>query len=572
MERKYRILVCTVLIALVLFTTCKTSDNRNHESYLKKTNIETERFPLAWIAGKEVKIDTLVASSKEALWNEKLNEFYASRDYKAAWLTNRQLNKNGEEFFDVMNTIWQDGLSSETYNYAYLKTKLKQYKQLSAQEKDSLSIVTELDIAMSKAYFKLAADVANGQVDPSSFDTIWQTYPKHDDLTSYLAKAVNKKNVEDAIEKLKPQTDRYELLKRHYIGLWEAKENKHWPVPGYFSGKLEAKDSSLQVVKIKRFLAVTGDLQNTDTTYLSSQLFDNSLAEAVQNFQQRHGLVADGIVGKATVAEMNQPLEKRLDQIRVNLDRLRSLPDDLGEEYIAVNIPGFSLEYVKHDKLVNKMNVVVGNNRHATPVFKDTLSYIVFNPEWNVPNSIATKEILPKAKADSTYIARNNYEVLPYSGASKNVDWSKVSSSDFPYRIVQKSGGSNALGMVKFIMPNQHSIYLHDTPSKSLFKRAKRNFSHGCIRLAEPVELAESLLAGQLSRKEIDEIIASRETKKVILEEQIPVHLFYQTAWVDEAGQLQFREDIYKHDRLALAQMQKYKDQGENKLLLAKSK
>lgn len=567
MERKYRILVSIVLLASVLFTTCKTSETRSSEPSFKKT----DKLPFAWIAGREVKIDTIWANSTNDLWNESLSEFYASRDYKAAWLTNRQLNKNGEELFDVINSVWQDGLSCEAYDKSFLESKLKEYEQLSAQEKDSLFVATKLDIAFTEVYFKLAADIENGLISPSLVDTVWETYPGMDDLDLYLTKAVNKENVENALNKLKPQSEQYELLKRSYVELIEAKESNEWPVPGYFSGKLEERDSSKQVVKIKLFLATTGDLQSKDSTYLSSQLFDSSLTTAIKAFQQRHGLEVDGVVGRATLAEMNVPVEKRLDQIRVNLDRLRSLPDEFGDEYIAVNIPGFSLEYVKHHKPVKKMNVVVGNNSHATPVLKDTLMYLVFNPEWNVPNSIATNEILPKVKADSTYLVRNNYEVIPYSGANKRVDWSELSPSYFPYRIVQKSGGSNALGMVKFIMPNRHSIYLHDTPSKQLFSKAKRNFSHGCIRLAEPIELAESILDRQLTREEIDEILSGGEPTKVVLDKQIPVHFFYQTTWVDENGQLQFREDIYKHDRLALAQMQKHDQQSEYKALLAEN-
>lgn len=572
MKIKFRTLAGVVLVTLILFTTCKTSDNRSREAYNKDTFQETDKLSLAWITGREVKLDTLVAKKKAGVWSEEMNRFYASRKYKAAWLTNQQLNKNGEELFSVMNSIWEDGLSAEAYNFSSLKSKLKKYEKLTAQEKDSLSYVTILDIELTRAFFNLANDVANGRVDPSLLETVWQTYPKQDNLAAYLSKAVNNKEVESSIEGLKPKSEQYKLLKRYYVSLLEVQEKQNWPVPGYFTEKLEENDSSEQVINVKRFLAATGDLQNIDTTYLRSKLYDGELAEAVQNFQERHGLEADGIIGRATVAEMNQPLEKRISQIRVNLDRMRSLPNDLGDEYIAVNIPGFSLKYVKHNKLVNEMNVVVGSNKHATPVLKDTLSYIVFNPEWNVPNSIATNEILPKIKKDSSYLARNNYKVVPYAGSSKNIDWSAVSPSKFPYRIVQKSGGSNALGIVKFIMPNRYNIYLHDTPSKKLFSRAKRNFSHGCIRLAEPVKLAEDILAGQLSPGEIEEVLASHETKKVVLKERIPVHMFYQTAWVDEDGKLQFREDIYKHDPLALAQIQKFDSKSEHQLLFAESK
>jgi murein L,D-transpeptidase YcbB/YkuD len=320
---------------------------------------------------------------------------------------------------------------------------------------------------------------------------------------------------------------------------------------------LKQSDNNSSVLKIKNYLRATGDLKG-NRAYFRSTLFDDRLTKAVNSFQSRHGLKPDGIVGKNTLEKMNVPLDHRLQQLKVNLERLRELQEDFGERYIIVNIPAFFLEYYENGRLRLGMNVVVGDIENYTPVMQDTMSYIVFNPAWNVPAKITTRELLPEAQADAGYFEKNNYAVLKGSYTSKDtidpqtVRWQDYSEDNFPFSIVQLPGKNNALGRIKFMFPNKSDIYLHDTPSNEAFRLEKRDLSHGCIRLEKPVELADILLKGQLTPEEIDDILDQEETKTVKLDNKVIVHLLYQTAWVDNSGRLQFRDDIYCLDNVAL--------------------
>jgi murein L,D-transpeptidase YcbB/YkuD len=251
---------------------------------------------------------------------------------------------------------------------------------------------------------------------------------------------------------------------------------------------------------------------------------------------------------------MNVPLEFRIDQIRVNMERLRWLPETYGEEYILVNLPEFRLRYYQKGIKLEEMKIVIGEIEHYTPVLKDTLRYIVFNPNWNLPRSIAVKEKLPKIKADPYYLEKNDYLLFRdgYRGSDTidpyEVDWEPVTQDNFPYYMVQSAGKYNALGRVKFLFPNNHAIYMHDTPADHLFKYNERDFSHGCIRLDEPFRLAEKILEDQKSYMEIQDILDSEEPTTVKVEDLIRVFFLYRTAWVDDDDRLNFREDLYNFD------------------------
>jgi murein L,D-transpeptidase YcbB/YkuD len=329
--------------------------------------------------------------------------------------------------------------------------------------------------------------------------------------------------------------------------------NEDWPLPGY-SEAVKLNESKESVLRLKKYLKATGDLKNVRRKYLASPVFDKSLETAVEIFQQRHGLTVDGIAGENTLQAMNVPLSERVSQIKANIERLKKQPPDMGDRYIIVNIPGFDLEYYDDNRLVTKMKVIVGELENYTPSFHDTMSYIVFNPEWTVPVSISMKEIVPEVISDPGYLAKHNYVIL--NGWKDNadtippekVDWNKLSEDNFPIRIVQLPGKSNALGKIKFMFPNNYNIYLHDTPAGQLFNYNIRDFSHGCIRIEKPLELAEILLKGQMKPEEVKELYRKDETTSVPVNNKVVVHIIYQTAWVDSKGRLNFRNDIYGLD------------------------
>jgi L,D-transpeptidase YcbB len=415
---------------------------------------------------------------------------------------------------------------------------------------------------MTQAYFEYATNLSSGLLNPADLDVIWEIKPDKIDLVNHLENAIESRSVAESFEQLKPQHKQYDLLLNAFHQLINESSNGGWPVPGFFP-TLRESDTDENVIRLKKYLIATGDLQTNDSAYVYFPEYDQNLSFAVKRFQERHGLEQDGIAGENTLKQMNISLEYRLEQIRLNLDRIRWLPDDFGKNHIVINIPDYSFEYLENGQLVQEMKVVVGRNENYTPVLEDTLSYIIFNPTWNIPNSIATNEIFPKMLEDITYMERNNYSVLRTSYVSKdtidvkNYDWSEISHDRFPYFIVQHPGPLNSLGQIQFMLGNQYSIFLHDTPANHLFNVAQRDFSHGCIRLEKPEELALTLLRDKLPADTIMKYITDEEKRAVYLDEKVPVHIVYFTAWVEEDGMLHFRDDVYEFDKLSMAHFRK---------------
>jgi murein L,D-transpeptidase YcbB/YkuD len=287
-----------------------------------------------------------------------------------------------------------------------------------------------------------------------------------------------------------------------------------------------------------------------------AELFDPALEQATKKFQRHHGLEADGAVGAATRAELNVPVERRVGQLELNLERWRWLPEDLGRRHIIVNIAAFELEVVEEDAVILAMRVVVGRLYNRTPVLSDTMRYIVLNPYWHVPRGIAAEELLPIIKKDPSYLAKYKLRVFPNSGPDTrevdpaNIDWSALSSAEFPFRLRQDPGPINSLGRVKFMFLNKFNVYLHDTPARPLFEETQRDLSHGCIRIQKPIELAVYLLQQEpgWNREALVRALDDAVDRTVPLPEPIQIHLLYWTAWADADGTIQFRPDIHGGD------------------------
>jgi len=284
-------------------------------------------------------------------------------------------------------------------------------------------------------------------------------------------------------------------------------------------------------------------------------IFDGALREAVQKFQTRHGLAADGTVGAGTLTELNVPISERIRQLAASLERCQPLPSVLEHRHILVNIADFTLKLYEDGKPVLSMPVIVGKTYRQTPVFNGRISSLVINPPWEVPHSIATKDILPKIKKNPGYLSKMHLRVFQgWKGATEidpaSINWASLSQAHFPYRLRQDPGPANALGRVKFLFPNPYDVYLHDTPSRELFQKDARTFSSGCIRIAKPLDLAAYLLQGtKLNSKDaLNEAIAREKTQQIVIPAPIAVHIVYMTAWVDRDGTIQFRSDIYNRD------------------------
>ncbi|RQD74287.1 MAG: murein L,D-transpeptidase, partial [Halanaerobium sp. MSAO_Bac5] len=282
---------------------------------------------------------------------------------------------------------------------------------------------------------------------------------------------------------------------------------------------------------------------------------------AVREFQVNHGLNDDGIVGPKTIEALNIPYDKRVQQIIINMERWRWLPRDLGDKYIYVNISDYSLNVYENNNIIMDMKTIVGNEQRKTPVFSDRIRYLVFNPYWYVPKSIAVEDILPSIQEDIAYLEENNYSVFAYNSnntlsrvEAEEINWQEIDEDNFDFLIRQDPGDNNSLGRVKFMFPNRFSVYLHDTPSRYLFDETERGFSSGCIRIEKPIELALYLLKDQeeWDRESIEEIMQIDNEETIYLNEPFPIYLQYNTAWVDNIGNLNFRKDIYDRDKILI--------------------
>ncbi|MEN8132415.1 MAG: L,D-transpeptidase family protein, partial [Pseudomonadota bacterium] len=358
------------------------------------------------------------------------------------------------------------------------------------------------------------------------------------------------------LERQLHSNERYEKLRRVLARYREIAAQGGWElIPD--GETLKPGMSDWRVPVIRRRLYLTDSLKSDG---LSSTAYDEQLVEAVRHFQMRYGLDVDGVLGKETREAMNVPVEAVIRRIIVNMERWRWLPHDLDGVRVGVNIAGFDLGVFKDLRLEMQMPVIVGKTYHKTPIFSDLIKYIEFNPYWNIPPSIARNEMLPRLKQDPRYLVERNIRLFSGWGAdareldSTTVDWRGVSGKQMNrYKFRQDPGLKNALGTVKFMFPNDYNVYLHDTPSHSLFTRPERTFSHGCIRVSKPAELASYLLGGEENGWGIErvmEAINSRKRTVVPLDKPIPIIIAYRTVWLDSEGNVRFNKDVYGRDSI----------------------
>ncbi len=351
------------------------------------------------------------------------------------------------------------------------------------------------------------------------------------------------------LEALSPNTPNYARLKRRLAQYRDkAALGGFTPIPEGETLKPGMEDQRVPLLRQR-----LSEEDFMDAASHTGSVYDGSLVDAVKTFQDHHGIAVDGVIGPSTLAEINVPIEKRLIQMELNMERRRWMPDFLGDTYVFVNLADQNLKVVKNDKTWHTARVVVGKPYHATPVFSDEMTYVEINPFWNVPRSIATNEYLPKLRQNPNALSAQNIRI--FSGeqeiAPTQVAWNSYSGGNFPFKLRQDPGGKNALGRIKFMFPNQFNIYIHDTPSKALFDRAQRSFSHGCIRVSDPFALGSVLLGDQgYDRAKLEALRDSGERKIVKLDRPIPVHLTYLTAWMNKDGSTHFRQDIYDRDQV----------------------
>lgn len=480
-----------------------------------------------------------------------LQRFYSDYFYRPLWVTESGALPKAYALAKILRQADRDALDPEDYGASAVNA------LLGATDP---KLLAELEVRLSAGLIQFASDLGGGRVAPRIANPKLFVFRPDVDKKAVLEEAEQATDMNYFVARYRPQTPRYERLRdalARYRAWEEAGGWQRIPEgPVVHEGERDPR-----VAMLRARLALWGDLpQAAATTSVPTSggakpgdVYDPTIVGAVKRMQARHGLAVDGVLGPNTLAALNVPVEQRVAQIMLNLERRRWIPDDLGAKYIFVNLADFALKLVEEPKTVLDMRVVVGKPYHATPVFSEKMTYVVFNPYWNVPTSIARNELLPKIRKDPGYAVRNNYTLLSgwHSGAATidpyAVDWSRDGGN---YRIRQEPGDGNALGRVKFMFPNPFSIYLHDTPAKSLFQKAERDFSHGCIRVEQPTSLAAAVLAGTpgWSAERIAATIASGRRTVVTLANPIPVHISYLTAWVNKDGTVHFRKDIYGRD------------------------
>jgi len=480
------------------------------------------------------------------LWKQ-TRTFYEAREFSAAWLEKAKPRPQLAALTRALQDADRDGLDPQLYNVTMLEERRAEASKgfLTSKGFDPTE-AGALDVWLTFLYMKYASDLANGLSDLARADRTWKIKPEGFDARAQLETALLENRIEESIEELKPQSAEYDRLRTALADHRKQLAAGGWPkVPAM---RLKPGVKSPHVPALARRLAASGDYTGRIPTARTAE-YSADLEEAVKAFQLRHGLADDGIVGPEAVAAMNVSIERRIDQIALNMERWRWLPRDLGERYILVNIPEMRLEVYEGSDVPLSMRVVVGKADTQTPIFNDEMSYLVFSPYWNVPPGIAQDETLPAVLSDPGFLARNNMEVVDQAGNVIDAESVDLSNPE-DYRFRQRPGRTNSLGLVKFMFPNQFNVYLHDTPADSLFARATRSFSHGCVRLEDPVALAQYVLRDQ-REWDVDRIRAAMhagEEKTVKLKAALPVYLGYWTARVRPDDSVQFRKDVYGID------------------------
>ncbi|HRH59501.1 MAG TPA: L,D-transpeptidase family protein [Chitinophagaceae bacterium] len=459
---------------------------------------------------------------------EQIFSFYKKRNYEYAWFDSGGLGEQASNFMNLLDntigTLQDSSLYSKELNEAYNSF------TSSNNVKHRLGEAMNTELMLTGQFFNYAAKIYKG-TDSSITDLGWFIPRKKINLTQILDSVVAVKN--KSADEFAPLNEEYKKLAAFVPVYIKLQKSFTWDSIEKPEKTLHLKETSPIISKVRNRLFILGDLPVND----SSAVFDSALYKGVVAFQKRNGLGSDGAIGNKMIDAINVTPAQRLQQILVNLERLRWMPQHFDSNYIFVNIPEYKMYVYEDAELKFPMNVIVGKTATGTTIFSGKLKYIVFSPSWKVPVSIIKNEILPGIKKNPNYLEKHHME--------------KTGGSDSMPVIVQKPGAFNSLGHIKFLFPNSYDIYFHDTPERSLFTASTRNFSHGCIRLGEPKKLASFLLKNDTSwtSKKIDSCMHLEKEMYVTLKKTTPVYIGYFTSWVDSSGILNFRPDIYGHDK-----------------------
>lgn len=451
----------------------------------------------------------------------KIKNFYNSRNNQYAWFNEEGLTEQAKAFWGLHQKTFILLKDSLLYN-----RQLTENMQVLMNEDSSIAAsgITDVELNLTFHFFRYTGIAFNNKVNPEELQ--WHI-PKRKVETTALLDSFLYRTRKD----WQPMNSSFYRFRNKIFEYSQISRAGGWPIIEMKQKEIKRGNKDSVIIKLKKRLALTGDYNKPDTSILFTEEFEN----AVKRIQKSYGQQQTGIINTELIKELNIPIEDRIKQMLINIERMIWMPEQ-SSRYIIANIPDYRLYVIEQDSVVLDMAIVVGKAGNKTVIFSDELKYIVFSPYWNVPGSIVRNEIVPAMNRNSSYLKRNNMEVTG-------------TSNGLPV-VRQKPGRNNALGKVKFIFPNTYNIYFHDTPAKSLFEREKRSFSHGCIRLSKPFELVKYLLKDEAdwTDKQIHEAMNRNSEKWLTLKEPLPVFIVYFTSWVDKEGLLHFRDDIYEHD------------------------
>jgi len=486
-----------------------------------------------------------IANVEPADWTD-VRAFYTQREFAPAWVNHRRPTEDAASAIALLNTARHHGFDPSDYGAPALLEMSQAVEKLKKGTEERLDRLAEFDVRMTAGLLAFGRDVAVGR---ERGDANFKARRKQPDLVAALIGAVD--DPPKYLESVRPPHREYIALQKAMDDLIGQREKGGWPkVPS----TLKPGQSGSAVTALRTRLAMSGELKADP----AAAVYDDDVVGAVKGFQALHSIPESGVVDAATLTAMNVPLDRRIEQVAINLQRWRWMPDELGERHFFVNIPYFHLTAREAGKPVMDIRVVVGKPGNNTPIFSQDMETVVFSPYWNIPDTIAENETAPAVARDPNYLAKQGIDILRVSSSgsqvvnSSDVDWNNPDAmKGLVFR--QRPGDSNALGHVKFLFPNPYNVYLHDTPADALFARPGRAFSHGCVRVEEPETLAKYVLKGypEWTEEAIFAAMRSGVEKQVRMKSKIPVHITYFTAWVDENGGLHFQPDIYGYDRSA---------------------
>ena len=495
---------------------------------------------------------------------QRLATLYREHQYRPFWGNGRRLRREATTLLQAIRRTQDAGLDPRDYDLEHLERLAAQSNRANPPaERLRPRTLARFDVNATYAVLRIARHLREGRVPRAALDPDWAI----DTLSSRQVQALERSLGHDpskVFADLEPRHPGYLRLRAALARYRTVAADGGWvEIPA--GPPLKPGDHGPRVGKLIRRLVWSDDFRAP----ASDSLFDGRLERAVGAFQARLGIPVSGVVGEATRAALNLPVERRIREIELNLERWRWLPDSLGARHVEVNIPAYRLDLVRAGRIVRSMRVVVGKRKSPTPVFSDRITYLEVNPTWTLPPSVVQKEIAPVMKRHRDYLQVNHMHVYSMTSATRDtldphkVPWKDATSDSFPYLVIQDAGPDNPLGSIKLMCPNEYDVYLHDTPARSRFSVAVRDYSHGCVRVEHAVELADSLLgAAPTDTLPLDTLIARGGWRRVRIPDPVPVHFLYWTAWVDSVGRMNYRDDVYGLDQRLDQALQSRKTHG----------